>query len=477
MDKGCVRSNYFERLFAYFVDVDKSERVKVIYLSLMFFLIIGSYTIAKGLKDSLFVSMVGQTYIPYAKPMVIFILIPFIFIYSQLVDSVRRHQLIYIYSIVYGIGFAIFAVLLGIPGIGLQNTDASPYRILGWLFYFFVEGFTPFVIALFWSFSNSITKPEAAKKNYSIMVAGSKIGGMVTAGFAWWLFTATDKKLISMSDVVSHQLLMGIASLFLLCVPLMVYLMMKKAPKGSLHGYEAAYFVEKKKEEQVKKNGLITFWNDMTGGLKVLIKHPYVLGIFGMVFFWEIVNAIFQYMRLGIGKELTKSASGLSGFVFEQDFYAHIVGLLFVFFGTRTLIKLFGIKRSLVAVPLLTGGLILYYISARSATAVCIVLIIIRAVNYALASPLRETLYIPTTKDTKFKTKSWIDAFGTKIAKSTGQFYNFMTGGIAAAVVFNIHLSFFLLIIGLWSIMAYGLGKKYESAVENNEVIGSDESC
>jgi ATP/ADP translocase len=41
-------------------------------------------------------------------------------------------------------------------------------------------------------------------------------------------------------------------------------------------------------------------------------------------------------------------------------------------------------------------------------------------INYSFSKPLNEALYIPTTKDIKFKAKSWIDTFGTKISKSAG---------------------------------------------------------
>ena len=79
--------------------------------------------------------------------------------------------------------------LVGHPTIGLANTETSPFRIFGWLFYFFIEVFSPFVISVFWAFANSVYSPEAAKHNYALLVSGSKFGGMFTAGIAWALFT------------------------------------------------------------------------------------------------------------------------------------------------------------------------------------------------------------------------------------------------------------------------------------------------
>ena len=43
------------------------DRLKFIFLSVIFFFVIGGYTVAKELKDSVFVSVVGRSYIPWAK--------------------------------------------------------------------------------------------------------------------------------------------------------------------------------------------------------------------------------------------------------------------------------------------------------------------------------------------------------------------------------------------------------------------------
>ncbi|KKR97183.1 MAG: Plastidic atp adp transporter [candidate division TM6 bacterium GW2011_GWE2_41_16] len=476
MDCTCKES-YFKRLRNFLFSVDPNERVKVLFLSLVFFFVIGAYSIGKALKDSVFISLVGQEYIPQAKWICIFMLIPMILLYSKLVDSVRRHQLVYIYSVMYGVGFLLFGYFLGAPKIGLMNTDASPYRYLGWAFYFFVESYTPFMISLFWAFSNSITSPDAAKKNYSLMVAGSKLGGMATTAFAWWLLSNHGHILnFNFSDIGCIQFVMHIAAGCIIMVPFLVYLLMKKAPKGSLHGYEAAYVAEKGKIREEQKHQKHGFWatiQEMVGGIKVLVMYPYVLGIFGMLFFWEIVNTIMQYLRLCIGKGMFGSdIVGLSAYLMQQDFYAHAVGLFFVLFGTRILTEKMSMRYALVAMPLMTGFFVFLFISTQTCLMVSIVTIVLRAINYALAAPLRESLYIPTTKDTKFKAKSWIDAFGTKISKGTGQVYNFLTRGMAASSLFNVHIGFFIAIIVMWTAVASALGKRFNEAIKNGEVIG-----
>ena len=97
---------------------------------------------------------------------------------------------------------------------------------------------------------------------------------------------------------------------------------------------------------------------------------------------------------------------------------------------------------------------------------------LLQAVNYAFAQPVRESLYIPTVKDIKFKSKSWIDAFGSRFAKGVGSSFNILADSLGSGFFFTVHSVFFGGIITLWMGTAYIMGRRYVSAIENNEVIG-----
>jgi ATP:ADP antiporter, AAA family len=459
-------------ILKFFLDVKRDERVKVLFLAIAFFLIIGGYTIMKELKDSIFIATVGREYIKYAKMISMFVLIPAILIYSKLVDVLRRYQLLCFFVFLYGITGLICAYLLGHPIIGLYNTDPSPHRIFGWFFYFFMEGFTPFVVSVFWAFANSITNPEAAKNNYTMIVVGSKLGGMMMASLAWFILNHKIMTSFAFTDVANHQFLLAISSVLVLLSPLAIYLLMLKVPGRLLHGYEATYKLEKKKSEEHEKTGVLANIKGMTSGLVMLVKYPYVMGIFGMIFFWEVINVVFGYQRLGVGQAATSSMSEFSGFLFEQAFFIHLAGLLIVLLGTRTLINVLGERLSLMLVPATTGVLMIYYLMSNSATAVVIVYVLIRAINYAFSWPLRESLYIITTKDTKFKAKSWIDAFGAKVARGVGALYNHVADSLSPVMVLSAHSVFFSVMIGLWLVTSHLLGRRFEKAIKKNEVIG-----
>ncbi len=452
-----------------FFGIEPAERLKVALLTCAFFLIIGSYTLVHQLKDTLFVHIVGKEYIPVAKILSLVLLVLPILLYAKLVDSMRKHHLLYVYTIFYGLLGLYIAYFLAHPTIGLANTVTSKYRIFGWLIYIFMEGYSPFVASLFWSFVNSVTQPESSKNSYPILIAGSKIGGIVAAGFAIWLLRPDPiTHTLWFSDIANHQILMSIAACSLLLVPGIIYILVTKVPHRYLHSYESIHRPDHELPPEEKQNWLARLFS----GLTLLFRYPYILGIFGVVFFWEVLNTVFAYERLGVGKTIAVTISDYTRFLFDGIIFVHLIGLVIVLFGTRMVINWLGERRSLVLVPVLTGILSLYYLTQRSATAILVVFVCLRALNYAFAQALRERLYIPTTRDMRFKSRSWIDAFGSKFAKSSGSLYNLFIQTVAPTAVGSANAAFFAVIIGAWIATAYLLGRRFERAVQRNEVIG-----
>lgn len=454
-----------------FADIDRKDLLKVAILSLIFFLLIGSYTVTRELKDSIFANIVGaeRKYQGYAKMLSMIVLIPLIMLHSIIVDKMKRHYLLYIYPVLFSLSGFIFVFLFGFKNIGLNNTVTSPYRIIGWLFYFFIEAFSPLLVGVFWAFVNSITKPGAAKNNYVVMIAASKLGGIVMAGSAWLFFRADPY-----SANMNIQLVLATSSLALLLVPIAVYYLVSHVPSSDLHGYEAAYKFEKKEaREHIAENR--SWYTGMTSGLTLLFRYPYVLGIFSMSFFFEFINQIIKVENIIFGKDSTNTIAQFTGFLLWQAILVHIVGFLVVVFGTKAIIQALGERKSLILIPTLTGLSSIGFIFWRSRFTAILAFVVTRSVHYAFSAPLKESLYIPTIKEIKFKSKSWIDGVGNKFAKTlAATFYNMSANGLIGTALIKIQATYFSITILVWLASAYALGRKYENTVKNNEVIGSD---
>jgi AAA family ATP:ADP antiporter len=225
----------------------------------------------------------------------------------------------------------------------------------------------------------------------------------------------------------------------------------------------------KEKKEGVDRTGMFS-------GLLIMLRQPYILAIFAMIFFYELLNVVIGFQRIAILKSGADSLGAFSGAMFQNRAFIHAIGFFISFFGTRVLLKNLGERICLLLTPILIGGLLIYFMTTSNANGVLTAFTGLSILNYAFASPLRESLYIPTVKDIKYKSKSWIDSFGTKISKSASSLFIFSARNvIPGTMMFHIvYISFFSTIIALWILIAWWIGKRYTEAIAKNEVIGLD---
>jgi AAA family ATP:ADP antiporter len=96
--------------------------------------------------------------------------------------------------------------------------------------------------------------------------------------------------------------------------------------------------------------------------------------------------------------------------------------------------------------------------------------VIIKGLNYALNVPSKEVLYIPTSKDVKFKAKGWIDAFGNRTTKVLGAAVtNPLKGSINTLLSYGTVAS--LVIVACWIPVAIFVGNKFENLQKENKII------
>lgn len=152
------------------------DQVRVLFLSLTLFFIIGGYWLLRSLKDAVLSSLVGLEYQPLAKVYSLVVVLTVIFIYNALVDLVPRHYLFYILGSIYSIIFSLIACGLADPHYGLESSlPTGPHRWLGWISYFAIESYGSVSVSLFWSFVNSVYSFDGAKRSYGYIIAGAQV--------------------------------------------------------------------------------------------------------------------------------------------------------------------------------------------------------------------------------------------------------------------------------------------------------------
>lgn len=444
-------------------------KAKVFLLSFTFLLMSACLVIWRPLKISIFSKMVGPTYIPNAKIYSLCVLIPLILLYSKLVDWLKKHQLLYCFTIAHGIGGLIFAYFLADPVYGIANTQTIPNRWLGWFFYCFMESFDAFFSTSFWSFADSVNNPSDAKYYYGFYVVGSKIGGILSAGILYTVVCGVT----SITQAVLLPGALAVGSLLLFAASASIYALIRLVPEGKMHGYEQAYQLEKQKTVGEKKS-LIETLKAPFEGLNLMLRYPYVLGIFSMVVFYEIIIVMVDYYVTLQAHATHATVGGMTGFYAQYYFLMNLIGLGIAFLGTTPMLRLFGIRYSLFVFPFLCLIILVVPFLFPIPFVLTGTLVGLRALNYALNHPTREALYIPTTNAIKFKAKTWTDAFGSRIAKSIGSAINWSLNIVENSVALISSITLSLGLTSLWIVVTYFLGRTLQNALDNKLVIGEN---
>lgn len=461
-------SSFWEKLEATW-GIKKEFRLKVFFLTAAFFMLTACQAIWRPLKTAVFINLLGAKNIPDAKLFTIVPIIILILIYSKLVDVLRRHQLFYWFAIFHAaVGIAMY-VMLSHPVYGLANTAQLQSRWLGWIYYFFMESFGAFMSVSFWSFANSINKPNDAKNYYSLFVAGSKIGGILGAGSLFFItLVAGNGTGYDSAVMIPNFILVG--SVLLLLAAGSIYLLMRYVPGYLMHGYEAAYVLEKKREK--KKISFMESIKEMLEGLTIIIKNPYIFGIMTVILSYEVIIVIFDYLFALAAEHTHSTLTSLANSYSLYQLLMHSIGLLIALFGTAPIQRFLGIRLSLFACPLLAIITIALVLIFPTTGVIFFALVFMRALNYGLNHPTREALFIPTTKAVKFKAKAWTDAFGSRISKAGGSALNkyLLVGSTSLSSMLSMFIAAF------WLFIAYFLGRTFQKTVDQNKVIGADET-
>ena len=453
----------------FYPNIEPSEVKKFSLFGMACFFTLGTYWILRLLKDLLIYQLsfpvelgwannYGTEFIPTMKLISWGTIFLAVFVYSRLVDKYKKQQLFYVIGAFY---IAIF-VLLGVV-LFLNHTHGVhafswftfapwlPMAAAGVIGYLATESFGSLMIALFWSFTISVMTGDEAKRAFPFIIALTQIGT------------------ITASLMVKFQL-PGWA-LLAICT-------------GSICAvfFFIGRIVKILTPEQLEDRGEKKAKPDVLAGLKLLATKPYLMGVFVVSTFYEIAKTIVDY-------QMKSQARFLPGVNF-QDFigtygvWTNSLALLMALFGTSVIMKRMGLRFCLILYPAMFGaamtGLYFFYLSGPNPgtllDATFYVMMLVTATSYAVNNPTKEMMYIPTSKDAKFKTKGFIDMAGNRSAKGAGAVINtnLVVPKNYAASLQNLMLYGSLIglgIIGLWIMAAIYVGKKNTQLVKDGEII------
>jgi AAA family ATP:ADP antiporter len=446
---------------------EEEEFKKFLRMGLIFAVLIGVYWTLRPLKDSIFIQLVGKMNLPYAKTLSLFFLLPLVISYTRLLDKFAREKMLVILPAFYGASILCFGFAIGTiqapENIKLTYLIASfiSPKFLGYFWYVFVESFGSLIFALFWAFATDTTEPSSAKKGFPLIVALGQIGGVILpfgiGGLPYRLGLRTD---------ILSIIILGI--LCLMVIPLVKYFL-KITPRPLLRAFQG---------EGTKEKMDIQETSSFLGGLKILLKHRYLLGIFAVHFMYDFVVTLFDF-NFKVAAGSAYSGVELSHYLSLYGSSINLLSLICLFLGISNVTRFLGVRVALASMPLIVSLALLGFLFLDSLPFLFALMAGSKAINYSLNGPTLKQLYIPTTTDARFKAQAWIEVFGSRTSKQGGSLFNMLLNPLQAAFGVMAGRSYYLALsgifgfalIGVWFVIALYLGRNYQKAIDEHKTI------
>lgn len=454
----------FERFTRVFWgDFNSTDELKKIFgLALAAFFLIGAQWPVKILKDTLLVGFLGAKHQPSIKMFSIFLCFPITILYTISVEHFRREKIIYFIASIYALLGVGLAGLLTAWSIGIVTN----INLLSNTFYLFSETLTAITIPSFWAFVNDVTQPEEAKRSYPVIVFFAQLGGLVFTLFAKYipLMVGYGFNLDSgQAFAVSTPFVTLTSSILLVLFVVAIWEIVHVVKKRALQGYQAANDQAVKSEKSsLDKFSIASFIN----GLILIISRPYVYGVFLLTAFQEISGSLMQYSLLTATGQNFLSKAAICDFMFNYGLVIQVVAVVFSLIGTSWFQRNIGVRGCLLGYPAFLMGIFVVVLYWPNVYVIAMCTALAKGLNYALNKPVREILYIPTSIDIKYRSKAWIEVFGSRAAKATGASITKFSQKVPGVL----GLAFTILPL-VWLATAKLVGDKYHTSVQNKEKI------
>jgi ATP:ADP antiporter, AAA family len=372
-----------EKLLSFFADVRAGEGPAALLLLVNVFLLLFAYYLLKTVREALILTEGGAYIKAYSSAGQAALLMAIVPIYGYIGTKVVRIRLLS--------GLSIFFILNLLLFYGFGVAGAKE----GVVFYIWVGIFNVFVISQFWAFANDIYTEAQGKRLFPMIGVGSSLGA--------WLGAETAGDLVKWFSLSPYQLQLIAAVVLAVCVVLTV----------SVNRIQSSRAIPEMAAHDNQKLG-------SEGGFHLIFASRYLTWIAVLIVLLNIVNSSGEFL---LGKVVSEQAQQLYGadlaaqkrFVgaFYGSFFGgvNLLGFLLQTFAVSRIFKSIGVRGALFVLPCI--ALVSY-----SVLAVAPILVVIRmaktlenATDYSLQNTLRQALFLPTSREAKYKAKAAVDTF------------------------------------------------------------------
>jgi AAA family ATP:ADP antiporter len=315
---------------------------------------------------------------------------------------------------------------------------------LGVPFFLWVGIFNVMVIAQFWSFANDVYTPEQGKRLFAIVGVGSAIGAVAGAKIAETL----------VEPLGVYQLMLVAAGLLAVCLLLTNVIDQREKTQLARAARKA------EAEQPLAKEG----------GFQLVFRQRYLLYIGLLTLTIQLVNTNGEYI---MGRTFSQAAqaavaSGTAGglnagqligayyanFYFWQNLFVAVIQ----FFLVSRIMKYAGVRGALFIPPILSLGGYGLIAMVPLMSAIRAVKLAENSTDYSLENTVRHSLFLPTSREAKYKGKQVVDSFFWRAGdmfSALGVFLLVRKLNVSSVAAINAGL------ITLWLLLAFGIAREH----------------
>jgi len=427
---GVSPKSTLERVLSLFADVRVGEGAGTLLLAFNIFLLLAGYSIMKPARDGLILTEGGAevaSYAAAAQGVLLMMLVP---LYGWLGTQVVRIRLITFVTVFFAASLVVFYAG---GRIGLRE---------GVAFYIWIGLLNVFLVSLFWQFANDLFTEAQGRRLFPLIGVGQSLGG--------WLGAATVAPLVKQLNYTPYTLMLVGSCVLLVAL-------------------STTFLVNRWQEEagdadRDRANETL----GPQGGFALIAHDRYLLWIAVLIILLNVVNTTGGYVlnRLIVGEAAARFGNGPDAVTASRQFVTafsgsmtadvNLLGFVLQLFVTSRVIRWLGVRGALFVLPVV--ALVNYSIifAAPVLAVVRIGKILENSTDYSIQNTLRQTLFLPTSRESKYKAKAAIDTFFTRLGDvvSAGAVALGQVAGFTVAAFASINVGLTIAWIGVAALIA-----------------------
>jgi AAA family ATP:ADP antiporter len=426
-----------ERFLSLFATVHAGEGQTAMLLASNLFCLFALYYVLKPVRESLILSESGAVVKSYAAAGQALLLLGLIPAYGAIASRLRRIPLISTVTMFFASNLVIF-YLLGVAGIQV-----------GVAFYLWLGIFNLMVPSQLWAFANDIYTKEQGARLFAIVGVGTSLGAWIGAEAASEVF----------DNLGPYRLMLVAAGGLVVCLLLTLWTDRREAAIG------------RKKEQQAAEEPM-----GKEGGFQLVLAQRYLLYIALLIMILNIVNTLGEFMLGSFVETEARRAveSGAAGGLdaadwiggFYGDFYANVnlLGLLIQMFLVSRIFKYIGVRGALFVLPFVA---LASYTSLAFFPALGIVRFaktLENSTDYSVQTTARQALFLPTSREAKYKAKQAIDSFFWRAGDLLQAVVVFL--GTQFAFTMRSYALVNIVLVAFWLVLVVAIGREHRKLTE-----------